>query len=124
MSRIRSKDTKPELVVRSALHQRGFRFSLHKKDLPGKPDIVLRKYNTIILVNGCFWHQHKNCKESHIPKSNKHYWVPKLERTIRRDKTNIRKLKSLGWQVIILWDCEIKNDLDKTIENIVSFLKL
>lgn len=114
MSAIRSKNTKPEAVVRSLLFELGYRFRLHRRDLPGKPDIVLSKYKTVIFVHGCFWHQHKKCKRASIPKSNKKYWVSKLERNVERYKINKRELNRLGWNVVTIWECEIK-DLEKII---------
>ena len=109
MSRIKSIDTKPEKTVRSVLHNFGYRFRLHKKELPGKPDIFLKKYNTAIFVNGCFWHGHKNCLKSNTPKTNKKYWTSKIEGNIKRDKKNIRDLKNLGYKVYVVWECETKN---------------
>ncbi len=112
MSAIRSKNTKPEAVVRSLLFALGYRYRLHRKDLPGKPDIVLKKHNTIIFVHGCFWHHHKNCRRANWPKSNQEYWLPKIQRNIERDKIHIRKLKKEGWEVLVIWECQIKN-MDK-----------
>ena len=109
MSKIRSENTKPERIVRSLLHSMGYRFRLHIKDLPGKPDIVLKKLNTIFLVNGCFWHNHKNCKRSNIPKSNQEYWKIKIQKNIARDKRNIDELQKMGWRVIVIWECQTKN---------------
>ena len=109
MKKIKSKNTKPEKIVRSLLHSNGFRFRLHNKNLPGKPDIVLKKYKTVIFVHGCFWHSHKNCKRSNIPKSNKSYWVQKIQKNKTRDKKNIRELKMGGWKVIVVWECGVKN---------------
>tara|TARA_B100000686_G_scaffold260546_2_gene273299 strand:+ start:8052 stop:8465 length:414 start_codon:yes stop_codon:yes gene_type:complete len=109
MSKIKSKNTRPEKVVRSFLHLNGFRFRLHNKNLPGKPDITLKKYNTVIFVNGCFWHHHKNCKRANIPKSNKDYWIPKIEKNKSRDKKNIADLKKNKWKVLVVWECEVKN---------------
>ncbi|MGD0799770.1 MAG: DNA mismatch endonuclease Vsr [Terracidiphilus sp.] len=106
MSRIRSKDTKPEMLVRKALHRLGFRFRLHLRDLPGRPDIVLPKYQTIIQVKGCFWHGH-TCRDGRMPKSNRNYWVPKLLRNKKRDISNDRKLRCMGWSVHNLWECRI-----------------
>lgn len=121
MSRIRSIDTAPELIVRSFLHAKGFRFRLYHKDLPGKPDIVLKKYKTVIFVNGCFWHSHKGCKYSIIPKTNKEYWVRKLERTKTRDMENIDRLTSIGWRVIIVWECKTKSleDLSELLSDLL-----
>ena len=108
MSQIRSNDTTPELMVRSFLHRHGFRFRLHVKKLPGHPDIVLPKYKTVIEVRGCFWHQHKGCKVAHVPASNTSFWKKKFLRNIERDKKNEVALKKLGWHVIIVWECKIK----------------
>jgi DNA mismatch endonuclease (patch repair protein) len=104
MARIRSKDTKPEMLVRKALHKLGFRYRLHVRDLPGRPDIVLPKYRTIIEVKGCFWHGH-TCIDGRVPKSNSDYWVPKLARNQARDRANMRRLRSLGWSVHCVWEC-------------------
>jgi len=109
MSRIRAKNTKPEIIVRSFLHRNGFRFRLHRKDLPGKPDIVLKKYNTVIFVHGCFWHQHEGCKRASIPDTNKEYWVPKLEKNKKRFEEVKKNLDELGWNVAVIWECETKN---------------
>lgn len=106
MSRIRSNDTKPEMVVRSFLHKNGFRFRLHAKDLPGHPDIVLPKYKTVVEVRGCFWHQHPKCKVASKPASNTEYWQAKLSRNVKRDKQNARELEKLGWRLIVVWECE------------------
>jgi DNA mismatch endonuclease (patch repair protein) len=105
MRRIRSRDTKPEMQVRSALHQLGYRFRLHRSDLPGKPDIVLPKWRTVILVHGCFWHGH-DCCEGHHPKTNSKYWIPKLLSNRRRDAENIMRLSQLGWRWLVIWECE------------------
>lgn len=109
MAKIRGKNTKPELLVRSMLHRAGYRFSLHRKDLPGKPDIVLRKYKTVIFVHGCFWHRHKNCKTATTPKSNVEFWQAKFDRNVANDKKHTRELRKLGWHVITVWECELKN---------------
>jgi DNA mismatch endonuclease, patch repair protein len=106
MSRIRSKDTKPELIVRSVLHKLGYRFRLHRKDLPGCPDIVLPKFKTVIFVHGCFWHMHENCRDGTLPKTNQKTWKVKLQRNIERDILNIRLLENNGWSVIVIWECE------------------
>ena len=109
MSHIRSKDTSPELTVRKWLFANGFRFRLHRKDLPGKPDIVLPKYKTVIFVNGCFWHHHANCRYGYMPKSNLAYWEQKFARNIARDQKEQQELRELGWSVIIVWECWVKN---------------
>jgi len=109
MSRIRSKNTKPEKMVRRILTDMGLRYRLHKKELSGKPDIVLSKYKLIFFINGCFWHQHKNCKYATMPKSNLKYWSSKFKRNIERQNNNIQVLSNTGWQVEIIWECEMKN---------------
>ena len=106
MSRIRSKDTKPEKIIRSILHKLGFRFRINRKDLPGKPDIVLPKYKTVIFVHGCFWHQHEGCKIASKPKSNSEFWQKKFSRNIERDRKNQEKLQLMGYRVITIWECE------------------
>lgn len=110
MSLIRSSNTKPEEYVRRYLFSRGFRYRKNDKRLPGKPDIVLPKYKTVIFVNGCFWHMH-GCSRSRLPKSNLSYWEPKIKRNIERDKQNYYDLESFGWKVIIVWECELKKKI-------------
>ena len=122
MSRIGSKNTHPEIAVRSLLHKMGYRFRLYGKDLPGKPDIVLPRYKTVIFVHGCFWHRHKGCKRCTTPKTNQRYWLSKLERNIIKDKINQKLLKKNGWLPIIVWECEIKN-LDRLSGKINKLLK-
>jgi DNA mismatch endonuclease (patch repair protein) len=108
MSRIRSRHTSPEMIVRRLVHGMGYRYRLHVASLPGKPDIVLPRLKKIIEVRGCFWHQHPGCTDSHIPKSRIQYWEPKLARNQRRDEDNGRKLRKLGWKVCLVWECETK----------------
>jgi len=109
MRRVKSGDTKPEMVVRKMVHAMGFRFRLHRRDLPGTPDLVLPRHHKVILVHGCFWHGH-DCPAGHKrPKSNTAYWRRKLERNCLRDAENLAKLKAMGWDVLILWECEIRN---------------
>jgi len=117
MSRIRSKDTKPEKIIRSILHKLGFRFRINRKDLPGKPDIVLPKYKTVIFVHGCFWHQHEGCKIASKPKSNIKFWQDKFSRNIERDKKNQEDLYKMGYRVLVIWECEI-NEIQKNPENL------
>ena len=121
MSRIRSKNTKPELVVRSLLHGMGFRFRLHVKDLPGKPDIVLPKYKTVIFVHGCFWHRHQGCKEATTPKTRTDWWLEKLHRNVARDQEAIAALSSHGIKVVVVWECETKNS---NLEELINRLKM
>ena len=109
MSKVRGKDTKPEKIVRSLLHTMGYRFRLHRKDLPGKPDIVLPKCKTVIFVHGCFWHGHEGCKKHRIPKSNTSYWIQKIKNNRQRDLENCIKLREIGWEVVILWECETED---------------
>ncbi|MBA4317990.1 MAG: very short patch repair endonuclease [Flavobacterium sp.] len=106
MAAIKSKNTKPEIVLRKMLHANGLRFRLHRKDLPGKPDIVLPKYKTVIFVHGCFWHRHKNCKRASTPKSNIKYWIEKFKYNIERDLRIKNKLKSYKLNVLIVWECQ------------------
>lgn len=107
MSRIRSKDTAPEFALRRALHALGFRFRIHRKDLPGKPDIVLPRHRVVIFVHGCFWHRHAGCGIATTPKSNTEFWVEKFERNVARDARSIDLLKAQGWRVIVAWECEL-----------------
>ena len=124
MSRIRSKNTKPEMLVRKFLHANGFRYRLHVNNLPGRPDIVLPKYKTAILVNGCFWHMHKECKFSLIPSSNKNYWQQKLLRNVEKDEKAIQQLKGLKWQTFVLWECQLKNSqVETTLFNLIKQIK-
>jgi len=111
MARIRSKDSKPEMIVRRLLHGLGYRYRLHCKNLPGKPDLVFTKRKAIIFVHGCFWHQHPDagCKDSAIPKSRVEYWAPKLGKNTSRDLNNIEELKRLGWRVLVIWECETRS---------------
>jgi len=111
MSKVRATETKPEIKVRKFLFSKGFRYRKNSKSLPGKPDIVLPKFKTIIFVNGCFWHGHKNCEAATIPKSNKSYWINKISSNIRRDKKKKRELRKLGWNVIVVWECQIRKIL-------------
>ena len=109
MSNVPQRNTSPERLVRSFLHRLGYRFRLHRRDLPGSPDIVLPKHRIAIFVHGCFWHQHRGCRKSRRPASNTDYWNPKLDAIVLRDKKKIRELKALGWQVIVVWQCEAQN---------------
>ena len=108
MSRIRGKDTKPEILVRKGLHARGFRFRLQDRKLPGRPDIVLPKYGVAIMVNGCFWHGHKGCRYATKPKSNVEFWEAKIARNKHRDEVTAAHLEALGWTVIVVWECELR----------------
>lgn len=118
MSRITGKNTKPEILLRSLLHREGFRFRLHDERLPGKPDIVLPRYRTVIFVNGCFWHRHKSCEFAYTPKSRKEFWLTKFESTIKRDQEKQEALTNMSWQVIVVWECELNKQREKIIADI------
>ena len=121
MSRIRSKDTKPEILVRSYLFSKGLRFRKNDKRYPGSPDIVLPKYKTMVFVHGCFWHLHDGCKYARMPKSNVEYWKKKLYRNRERDERNQKELEELGWKVITVWECELKKEKrEHTLEVLYS----
>ncbi len=119
MSRIRGKNTSPELWVRSLLHRHGFRFRLHAKSLPGCPDIILPKFKYAIFVNGCFWHLHGRCKEGRLPKSNLRFWRRKLEGNKKRDTRNMRLIKRLGYRVMVIWTCEIERRPEKVVLRLI-----
>jgi len=116
MSRIRSKNTKPEMLVRKFLHAQGFRYKLHDKELPGKPDIVLPKYKTVIFIHGCFWHGHKGCKYFVTPKTRTEWWLNKINSNIANDVKAVRAIRKEGWKIIHLWECDLKaNKIKKTL---------
>lgn len=117
MSKIRSKDTKPELFVRKFLHSHGFRYRLHVKDLPGKPDIVLPKYKTVIFVNGCFWHGHNGCRYYVIPKTRTDWWIDKINKNKSNDEKSKQKLIELGWNVLEIWECDLKKNIQSDTLN-------
>jgi len=106
MSRIRGVDTKPELLVRSLLHRMGYRFRLHRRDLPGRPDIVLPKYRAVVFVHGCFWHRHRGCRYAYVPKSRKDFWKRKFARNVERDREVRHLLRKAGWKILVVWECE------------------
>ena len=121
MSQVKARDTKPELIVRRFLFSNKLRYRLYDKKLQGKPDIVLRKYNSIIFIHGCFWHGHENCKYSALPKTRTEFWSDKIESNKNRDKKNIDQLKSDGWNVLIIYECELKKGKQEhTLNNILS----
>ncbi len=124
MSRIKGKDTKPEVMVRKYLFSQGFRYRKNDRRLPGTPDIVLPKYKTCIFVNGCFWHGHENCRYFVVPKTNTDFWMNKINRNIERDKENFDALKQTGWKVIVVWECQLKKDKrETTLAKLVSVIK-
>lgn len=122
MANVKGKNTKPELIVRSTLHRMGYRFRLHRKDLPGNPDIVLPKYKKVIFVHGCFWHGHEECSKSKRPATNKTFWNKKLDGNIRRDAAKLKELKECGWEPLVVWECQVK-DSDRLVEMLANFLK-
>ncbi|MEZ6123351.1 MAG: DNA mismatch endonuclease Vsr [Planctomycetaceae bacterium] len=123
MSRIRAKDTRPELIVRSIVHRMGYRFRLHRRDLAGKPDLVLPRHNSIIFVHGCFWHMH-SCRFGRVaPKTNAEFWQTKRSGNVHRDRRNLRELRKAGWKVLVVWECWTKGDLNKLAAKLERFLE-
>lgn len=122
MSRIRGKDTKPELLVRKKLHGEGFRFRLHRRDLPGTPDIVLPKHKAVIFVHGCFWHAHKGCKNFKIPKNEAAFWRNKLMKNRERDVTSVSRLLSERWRVAVVWECALRLDQESSVHELIKWL--
>ena len=123
MSKIRSKNTKPELLLRSMLHKSGLRYRIHRKDLPGKPDIVFPSKRLIVFVHGCFWHYHKDCPEGRIPDTNSRFWKEKLQKNIERDQKHQKELQAAGWNVLVIWECEIEKKPEWVMEKIMNHLK-
>lgn len=121
MQRIRSQNTKPELLVRRLLHRLGYRFRLHARDLPGRPDIVFRTRRKVIFVHGCFWHMHSACREGRVPKTRSSYWTEKLTRNVERDADHMRAFDELGWGVLVLWECELQAT-EELAERLSTFL--
>lgn len=122
MGRVAAKNTRPEVAVRKLLHGLGYRFLLHRKDLPGKPDVVLPKWRTVVFVHGCFWHRHGGCPNTRTPKSRIDFWTTKFDENVRRDKLAREKLESLGWRVLVIWECELK-DIEALTDRVESFIK-
>ena len=120
MSMIKGKDTKPEIFVRSFLFKNGYRYRINYTKLPGKPDIVLPKYKTIIFINGCFWHGHENCKYFVIPKTRTEWWINKINKTKERDQNNYRLLIDYGWKVIVIWECDLKHETEKRLKMLIK----
>jgi DNA mismatch endonuclease (patch repair protein) len=122
MSRVKGKNTKPEMIVRSLCHEMGLRFRLHRRDLPGTPDLVFPKHRLCIFVHGCFWHRHTGCKYASTPKSQQKFWLEKFDYNIKRDIQNINKLKLLDWRVEVIWECELKNinSIKEKIHNLTT----
>ncbi|ERR1700722_14554811 len=122
MRQIRSKDTRPEILIRSLLHKLGYRFRLHRRDLPGKPDIVFPSRRKAIFVHGCFWHQHPGCREGRLPGTRLGYWRPKLQRNQQRDLDAVKGLRELGWDSITLWECEVNLQIGAVVSRLQVFL--
>lgn len=122
MASVKSSDTKPEMLVRRYLHAHGFRYGLHNRKLPGSPDIVLRKYKTVIFINGCFWHGHEGCRYYRLPKSNIEFWQTKIKRNRQRDIETIEALKTKGWRVITIWECELRTVIQRS-ETLIQLVK-
>jgi len=123
MGRIRGKNTKPEIMVRSLLHRMGYRFRINRRDLPGRPDIVLPKYRTVVFVHGCFWHRHPGCRDASMPKTRRKYWRDKFAGNVERDKRNARKLRQAGWSVLTVWSCQVKKDPLKVARHLDRHLR-
>ena len=123
MKRIPGKDTKIEVKVRQYLFAHGYRFRKNDKRYPGKPDVVLPKYKTVIFVNGCFWHMHQNCKQGRLPKSNVSFWQEKLERNVRNDQIHIQQLCDMGWTPVTIWECELTKDFEGTMQRVIKTIQ-
>ena len=121
MSKVKSKDTKPEIIVRRLLHGLGYRYRLHRTELPGRPDLVFPSRRKIVFVNGCFWHYHLGCVHSHVPVNNREYWLSKLARNRARDERNLSLLKENGWDVATVWECQMK-DMARVTQRLIDFL--
>ncbi|WP_112356481.1 very short patch repair endonuclease [Agrobacterium tumefaciens] len=123
MSRITGRNTKPELLLRSLLHKAGFRFRLHAKDLPGKPDIILPKYRIAIFVHGCFWHRHAGCRNATMPSTRPEFWAAKFEGNVERDARNAAALEAAGWTVITVWECDLKSDPEAVVSALAETIR-
>ena len=122
LSSVRASDTKPEWILRGGLHRLGFRYRLHRKDLPGKPDLVFPKYRSVVFVHGCFWHRHIKCKDASMPSINQEFWINKFISTIRRDSRVLRELHDLEWKTMIVWECQLEKDTIVTINKVANWL--
>ena len=122
MSGIRSKDTRPERIVRSGLHRLGFRFRLHDKKLPGSPDLVLPKHSAVIFVHGCYWHRHEGCRFVTTPATRREFWLEKFEGNVRRDELDQAALRASGWRVFVIWECALRRDGSKAVERLADVL--
>lgn len=122
MSRIRAKDTSPEKTVRSFLHQLGYRFRLHRRDLPGQPDIVLPRFRAVVFVHGCYWHRHKRCKYAYTPKTRIEFWQRKFDENVERDRLTLKSLRKQGWRILVVWECQIA-DGTAVAQRLIRFLQ-
>lgn len=121
MARVKATDSIPELTVRRLLHGLGYRYRLHRNNLPGRPDIVLSKHKSVIFVHGCFWHHHKGCKKSKLPETNENFWKKKILDNVARDKRTVRELRKTGWKVLVLWECQVRSsELQKKIKHFLE----
>lgn len=123
MSRIRSKDTSVEIKVRKYLFSQGLRYRKNVLSLPGKPDIVFPKYRVVVFIHGCFWHRHEGCKRATTPKTRQEYWIPKFQRNVENDNKHYRELEELGWRTIVVWECEVNKQFEKTMEELIHKIK-
>ena len=123
MAAIRSRDTKPEMMVRRYLHAQGFRYSLHRKDLPGRPDLTLRRRNAVVLVNGCFWHGHSDCSFANVPATRRDFWGAKIAGNVARDARSISRLASLGWRIAVVWECALRKEPSRGLRQLERFLR-
>lgn len=124
MSRIKGRNTGPELHLRSLLHRAGFRFRLHVREMPGRPDIVLPRYRSVIFVHGCFWHRHSGCKNTTTPSTRREFWQEKFDGNVSRDERNRAQLETAGWTVLTVWECELKVDAERVVNRLVSQLRI
>jgi DNA mismatch endonuclease, patch repair protein len=123
MSKVRSSDTKPEWILRCALHRLGLRYNINNKHLPGNPDLVFPKYRTVVFIHGCFWHRHAGCKDASMPKSNQIFWINKFSENVQRDTRAVEALTQVGWKVMIAWECELMNNTIETIEKVAHAIR-
>lgn len=119
---VRSKNTRPEMLVRRGLHARGLRYRVHVRSLPGTPDIVLPRHGVVVFVHGCFWHQHLNCKKAALPATRTEFWAAKLRRNVERDAEHVRRLERAGWRVVVVWECELK-DTDRLVDRLERYIR-
>lgn len=122
MARVRCQDTRPEMLVRSGLHRLGFRFRLYARDLPGRPDLVLRKYSAAVFVHGCYWHRHEGCRYATMPATRPEFWQEKFEANVRRDRRHQKMLREAGWGVFVIWECALRREPGEAVEKLAGLL--